>query len=432
MTLRIRRIISALSKDNMGSVLPLSGPPLYRYIPGYGRALAQDITVAKYSTFGGGVLVVDQVYGNDSLAATDPFNRPFLTIQAALNKASAGQCVFVQPGTYNESLVIPDNVSLQGVSAQSVVIQRLNVTSNTTLITMGNNTRADTFTANLSSSSNVDLIGVEFPSGTSITAKLRNSIWTVTSTATGANTVVAARSAGTSATTFSSPNAIQRSTLNVISAGSGPNRGILVSGANRFAVRDIVIYVRGNGSNLVGVETTNASAVAEIKTTTISGATYDINQTAGSIVLSFTDLVNHNANGNGFTTVTAAPATTYGVTKNINNTAATRYLLPGNTDFANLETTAIGVPMTQAAVIFQMGLYASSPLPAGSAVTFNLYRNTTGSAFMTGSLSNGTQSVVVNNTSQSFAVGDKLIVEMVTSGSVAIGNIPLFINIVRY
>ena len=416
----------------MSLIPPLRGTPLYRYIPGVGRAVAQDLTVAKYSTFGGGVLVVDQVYGNDTIAAQDPFNASFLTIQAALNKASAGQCVFVQPGLYNESLVIPDNVSLQGVSAQSVVVQRLNVTTSTTLITMGANCRVDTLTANLSSSANVNLIGVDFPSGTSITAKLRNSIWTVTSTATGANTIVGVRSAGTSSTAYSSPNAIQRSTINVISASTGASRGILVSGANRFAVRDIVIFARGTGTNIVGVETTNASAVAEIKTTTISGALYDIDQVAGSIVLSATDLVNHNANANGFTTVTAAPATTYGVTKNINSTSATRYLLPGNTDFANLETTAIGVPMVQAAIIFQMGIYASSTLPAGAAVTFNLYRNTVGTPFLTGTLNNGTQSLVVNNSSQSFSVGDSLIVQMVTSGSVSIGTIPLFVNIVRY
>jgi hypothetical protein len=414
----------------MSTIPPLSGPPLYRYIPGVGRAVAQDLTVAKYSTFGGNVLVVDQVYGNDTLAAQDPFNRPFLTIQAALNKATAGQCVFVQAGIYNETLVIPDNVSLQGVSAQSVVVQRLNVTSDTTLITMGNNCRVDTLTAILSSSANVNLIGCEFPTGTSITAKLRNSIWTVTSTAAGANTILGVRSAGTSSTAYSSPNAIQRTTLNVVSAGTGPNRGILVSGPNRFAVRDIVVFVRGAGSNLVGVETTHASAVAEIKTTTISGTTYDINQTAGSIVISSTDLVNHSANGNSFTTVTAVPATVYGVTKNINQ-LTTRYLLPGNTDYANTETTAVGVPMTQAAIIFEMGLYASSTLPTSAVITINLYRNTVGTPFMTGALNNGTQSLVVNNTSQSFAVGDRLIVEMVTSGA-TVGTIPFFVNVLRY
>lgn len=414
------------------SVVPaLRGTPLYRYIPGVGKVLAQDLNISKYSTFGGNVLVVDQIYGNDSNASNDPYNKPFLTIQAALNKANAGQCVFVQPGTYNETITIPDNVSLQGISAQSVVIQQLGVTSNTTLITVGNNCRVDNFTANLSSAANVNLIGIDFPSGASITSKLRNSIWTITSSATGYNTVVAVRSAGTSSTSFSSPNAIQRSTLNVISAGSGPNRGILVSGANRFACRDIVIYVRGTGSNLVGVETTNASAVAELKTSTISGATYDINQTLGSIVLSFTDLVNHNANGNGFTTVTAAPATIYTVTKNFSS-SLTRYVLPGTTDFGNLETAVTGIPIPQACTIFQLNAYAPS-LATGSSITVNLYKGTVGSgAFMSGTVSDTVTTFSVTNKSQMFSSGDILIVEIVTSATSPGNGKALIISVTRY
>ena len=458
----------------MSVVPPLSGPPLYRYIPGVGKvgttqagpqgptgpqgipgtaAARGDTGPTGYTgwtgatgstgptgTTGpsatplGNTLRVDAVYGNDTTAALDRYNKPFLTISAALSAALSGENVLVNAGTYNESITVPANVSVTGSGAQAVVLQRLNVTSNTTLVTMGSNCRFENFTLNLSSSSNVNLIGCDFPTGTSTTAKLRNSIWTVTSTAVGSNTIIGVRSAGTSVnpSVFSAPNAIQRSTINVISSSTGPTRGILVSGANRFSVRDIVVHARGTGSDIVGVETTDVSGVCEIKTTTISGATYDINQTAGSIVLSSTDLINHNANGNSFTTVTAAPSVVYGVTKNINSTSATRYLLPGNTDFANLETTAIGVPATQACVIFQMGLYASSVLPSGAAVTFNLYRNTVGTPFLSGTLNNGTQSLTVANKSEKFDVGDRLIVQMVTSGTSPIGTIPLFVNIIRY
>lgn len=453
----------------MSVVPPLSGPPLYRYIPGVGKvgttqngptgptgpqglpgtASGTGATgptgwtgptgptgftgpTGPLATPLGNTLRVDAVYGNDTTAALDRYNKPFLTISAALAAASSGENVLVGAGTYNESLTIPANVSVTGSGAQAVVVQRLNVVSNTTLITMGSNCRVENITANLSSSANVDLIGCDFPSGTSITGKLRNSIWTITSTASGSPTVLGIRSAGTSSTAYSSPNAIQRSTINVISSSSGVTRGILVSGPNRFAVRDIVVFARGTGTNIVGVETTDASAVCEIKTTTISGALYDINQTTGSIILSSTDLVNHSANGNSFTTVTAAPSVVYGVTKNINSTSATRYLLPGNTDFANLETTAIGVPVPQACIIFEMSIFASSVLPVGAVATFNLYRNTVGTPFLTGVINNGTQSVIVANKSEKFDVGDKLIVQMVTSGTSPIGTIPLFVNVVRY
>lgn len=458
----------------MSVVPPLSGPPLYRYIPGVGKVgttqngptgptgpTGASGTAANTGATGptgftgwtgftgptgptgmtgpnatplGNTLRVDAVYGNDTTAAADRYNKPFLTIGAALAAALSGENVLVNAGTYNETLTIPANVSVTGSGAQAVILQRLNVVANTTLVTMGNNSRFENFTLNLSSSTDVTLIGCEFPTGTSTNAKLRNSIWTVTSTATGANTILGVRSAGTSTnpSAFSAPNAIQRSTINVISSSTGVTRGILVSGANRFSVRDIVVHARGTGTNIVGVETTNAGAVCEIKTTTIAGATYDINQTAGSIVLSSTDLINHNANGNSFTTVTAAPSIVYGVTKNINSASATRYLLPGNTDFASLETTAIGIPAPQACIVFEMSIFASSPLPTGAVVTFNLYRNTVGTPFLTGLLNNGNQSIVVSNSSQKFDTGDTLLVQMVTSGTTSIGTIPLFVNVVRY
>ena len=113
----------------------------------------------------GNTLTVDAVYGNDSKGVAAPYAEPFLTIQAALNAAASGNNVIVRAGTYNEALTIPTNVSLTGEGPQAVVIQRLNVTANTTLITMGVNCRCEIFTANLSSSGNNDLIGVDFPTG---------------------------------------------------------------------------------------------------------------------------------------------------------------------------------------------------------------------------------------------------------------------------
>ena len=300
----------------MSVVPPLTGPPLYRYIPGVGKVGTTQNgstgptgpqglpgTVSGTGATGptgplgtgptgntgptgptgplgtgptgntgptgpagplatplGNTLRVDAVYGNDTTAALDRYNKPFLTITAALSAALAGENVLVGAGTYNESLTIPANVSVTGSGAQAVVLQRLNVASNTTLLTLGSNCRFENFTLNLSSSSNVNLTGCEFPTGTSTNAKLRNSIWTITSTATGSNTVLGVRSAGTSTnpSQFSAPNAIQRSTINVVSASTGPSRRILVSGANRFSVRDIVVHANGTGSDIVGVETTNS------------------------------------------------------------------------------------------------------------------------------------------------------------------------------
>jgi hypothetical protein len=371
---------------------------------------------------------VDAVYGNDVSGAANPYSVPFLTISAALSAASAGQLVFVNPGTYNESITMPANVSLNGAGAQAVVIQRLNVSSNMTLLTMGSNCRAENFTANLSSSSNVDLIGVDFPSGTVPTAKLRNSIWTVTSTATGAPTILGCRSAGTSVTTFASANMIQRSTLNVISSSTGTTRGILVSGSNRFSVRDIVVYARGTGTDIVGVETTDAGAFFDSKTTTISGTTHDINRSAGTLQLGFTDLVNNDANGNSFS-VSTEPSHIYtGVIGNVGN--GTHFLGPGTVPYSSLETSEFALPFAQPIMVFEGVFRATNALVSGVA-TFTLHKNaSSNAAFMTATLNSNNQTIRATTTSERIGLTDFLIIKLVTSGS--IGQNPIFAAIGTY
>lgn len=415
----------------MSVVPPLSGPPLYRYIPGVGKVAASipgERGPAGLPSLQGRLLRVDQLYGNDISGALSKYTNPFQTITAAMSNAVAGEVVEILPGTYNEKLVVPDSVSVQGVGAQAVIIQQLNCTSNTTLLTMGSNCRAENFTANLSSSSNVNLIGVDFPNGTIPTAKLRNSIWTVTSTATGSNTILGCRSSGTSATTFASANMIQRSTLNVISSSTGPTRGILVNGSNRFSVRDIVIYARGTGSDIVGVETTDAGAVFDCKTTTISGTLYDINRTAGSILLGATDLVNNNANGNGFSTSIEAakllfvlgPYVNFSGQGSLTTTPAGTYYLSPGTSIANFATNVVGIPFGQKVIVFDGVISSTVSIPAGVTVTVTLYKSSTpnvlGTSFISATLNSSTQNTVINNFATSFTTSDYFQAVCVISG----------------
>ena len=401
----------------MSTIPPLSGPPLYRYIPGVGK-VASSIPGERgppgLPSIQGRILRVDQLYGSDISGALSKYANAFQTISGALSNAVAGELVEILPGTYNEKVVVPDNVSLQGTGAQAVIIQQLNCTSNTTLLTMGSNCRAENFTANLSSSSNVNLIGVDFPNGTIPTAKLRNSIWTITSTATGSNTILGCRSSGTSATTFASANMIQRSTLNVISSSTGPTRGILVNGSNRFSVRDIVIYARGTGSDIVGVETTDAGAVFDCKTTTISGTLYDINRTAGSILLGATDLVNNNANGNGFSTSIEAakllfvlgPYVNFSGQGSLSTTPAGTYYLSPGTSIANFATNVVGIPFGQKVIVFDGVISSTVAIPVGVTVTVTLYKSSTpnvlGTSFVSATLNSSTQNAVINNFATTF------------------------------
>ena len=358
----------------------------------------------------GNTLFVDAVYGNDTLGASNPNAYPFKTISAALLSALSGNLVVVNAGTYNETLTIPNGVSLSGTGAQAVIIQKLNVTQDTTLITVGSNCRVENFTANLSSSGNYNLTGINFPSGTSINTKLRNSIWTITSTASGSPTIIGVLSAGTSSTAYNPANAIQRCTINVISSSTGISRGILVSGPNRFAVRDIVVYARGTGTNIIGGETTDASAVLEIKTSTIGGTSHDIDRTLGTILLGATDLLNNDANGNSFS-VTQAPASfQYGVTGSL-ATNRRYYLVAGTSTTGSLTNEAVGSPyssakafpivLTQSSTVIELSITYTETLTSGQSVTFSIYKNNVTPAALSLTLNAGenvknlkTQSVV--------------------------------------
>jgi hypothetical protein len=303
---------------------------------------------------------------------------------------------------------------------------------------MGSNCRVENFTANLSSASNVNLIGVDFPTGTVPTAKLRNSIWTVTSTALGSNTILGCQSSGTSSTAFTAANMIQRSSLNVISAGGGPTRGILVNGSNRFSVRDIVINARGTGTNIVGAETTDAGAFFDCKTTTIFGTTHDINRTAGTIQLGFTDLVQNDANGNSFSTVTEPAQIGYGVLGNLSSDR-TYYLVPGTVSVGalNVDTNptftlskTFQIPFNQPVVVFSILVRYTGVIGVGQAVAFQVHKNGSSTPSLTVSLGPGETTKTLGTQSVVFATGDTVHTECITTGNPGAGT--FFASIATY
>ena len=428
---------------------PLSGPPLYRYIPGVGRVAASvpgERGPPGLPSIQGRLLRVDQLYGSDVSGALSKYENAFQTISGALSNVSAGELVEILPGTYNEKLVVPNNVSVQGTGAQAVVIQQLNCTSNTTLLTMGSNCRVENFTANLSSSSNVNLTGVLFPQGTIPTAKLRNSIWTVTSTATGSNTILGCYSPGTSTLDFFPANMIQRSTLNVISSSAGNTRGILIDNASRFAIRDIVVYARGSGSNIVGGEVSDADGILEIKSCTIGGVItsgggvgHDINRTAGTILLGSTDLLNNDANGNSFTPTQAPTSFTWGV---LGNMSANRryYLVPGTVTVGNLTneavtntyagSNALPVPFVQPSSVIDTTMSFLGTMPSDCTLTMKLIKNRTAPPVLSVTMTS-TDGGLKRNTTQSasFGAADTIDVTLDVSGNPGTGS---FIGVVGY
>ena len=311
----------------------------------------------------GNVLRVDAIYGNDSTASVG--GSPYLTVDAAVAAATSGTTVWVHPGTYNltAGITLPTGIALRGQNVQTTIIQMLGVTANTTLLTMGENTRVEDLTLKLTSSDHYTLKGIFFSGSTTVTGKLRTCVLTVDNSAassSGTSIVTAVECNGTGtlgAGTFSF-NSLKGSTINVYSNGNGPKRGILVSNTNLVSTRDMNIYVAQPAStastgSYVGVEAADPSNTGSIqlRSTTVgvvrptAGQSYtasDILQTypttianpsylasAGIQLGPGVDLVTKTAGGKGFSTYVYPSTIYYGLKGDIKSGISGGYLWPG-------------------------------------------------------------------------------------------------------
>jgi hypothetical protein len=340
----------------------------------------------------------------------------------ALSNAPAGTTVYLMPGTYQGPITIPANVCVVGNCTQNCIIGASNVTSNTTLVTMGSNSCVEFVTMNLTSSCNVTLTGVDFPTGTSITAKVRNANVNVTSSGTGSNTITGVLSSGTSTTTYTSFDAVRAASIVVDASSSGPIRGVLVSGSNWFGVRTTTINTKGTPSNLIGVETTDAGAYASLKHCSIRGGENesvngdsDIKRTAGTIYLGFTDLINNSAGGQGFSVGSATPFYQLGTYGNLTN-GTTYYLIPGVVGLGDLPTSAFNVPVDANNILYGAQLDVKPALSAGSTLTLNVYRNDVLTDFSL-NLVGGESKVSLFNKSIDFSTGDEFHARLVVGPS---------------
>ena len=282
---------------------------------------------------------------------------------------------------------------------------------------MGINSRLEDVTMTLYSSNSVDLIGINYPSGTSQTSKLRTAVLNVSSTGATAQSTIGIYSGGTSALSYTTSHAIRATTVNVASQGNGITRSLYVTNSNRFTARDTNFSALGTSS--IGVETKNISSFVELKECSINGGVYDINRTAGTIQLSSTDLINATANGNSFSVNTEPSPIFFGVTGNIAD--GTKNLMPG-TLLHNDLTGTFGLPFPQRLIVFQ-GLFTSrAALTGGQTAQYHLHKNSTaGTPFMTATLNSANQTIRVQDKSETFnGLTDRLIVELTTSGG--IGN----------
>lgn len=326
----------------------------------------QGLTGASGATIlRGNVLVVDSVYGVDATASVG--GSAWLTVAAAVTASSSGQTIWIMPGTYTlaSGITLKDGTAMRGLNVQTVTLQ-MNVTSSTTMITMGENCRLEDCTLNLTctgSTDNVVLKGIVFGGTSSQSSKLRTSVVnirnsamakTLTSTVTG----VEFSGTGTLASSTFSINSLKGSTINVYSNGAGNKRGVLISNSNQVSTRDVNIFIAqpintDSTGSYVGVETADAGNTGSIqlRTTTCgvvfptAGQAYtasDILQTnpstitdptylasAGIQIGPGTDLVTKSAGSKGFSTFNYPTIIYYGLKGTITSATNSSYCWPG-------------------------------------------------------------------------------------------------------
>jgi len=409
----------------------------------------------------GGLLRVDNVYGNDTLAAAGKYASPFRTVSGAISSSVSGDSIWVLPGTYNLSggITVPTGVSMRGASVQTTTIQMLSVATDTTLLTMGESTRVEDLTLKLTSSvSGVNLTGINFPGTTSVTGKLRTTVLTVdNSTVSGTSTSnvygVVSSGTGTLGSGSFSFNSLKGSTINVFSNGGGNKRGILVNGANTISTRDLNVYVAqptntSSTGSYVGVETNASGAAIQLRATTIgtvtpiSGQSYtasDILQTTPATITDPTylaspgiqlgpsvDLVTKTAGGKGFSTYNY-PKTLYyglrGLLRTGMNQNLSGYLWPGtmaatNNVFPDRTLPAAYYRLQQPTILSGITAHFNTAPGTGGTTTISVQRTVSGGTATTISgftLVFGATDTDKSfyNASQTFSAGDYLHVHVI-------------------
>lgn len=426
---------------------------LLRYSPGggfanVGSAKGGSSISLPVGSLRGNVAIVDAVYGNDNTASVGGL--AFGTVNAAISSVSSGQTVYILPGnhTLSSGITIPKGVSVRGMSVQTCTIQMLNVTSDTTLITMGENSRVEDLTLRLTSSGSYALTGILFSGITVQNSKLRTCVITVdnsgcSSTTNTDVTGIRCDGTGTLGPASFSFNALKGSTVNVLSNGIGKKRGILVSGSNIVTCRDLNVYVAKPSSatstgSYIGVETNDSSGTGSIqlRSTTVGvvipsvGDLYtasDIKQTTPATILDptylasagiqvgpGTDLITKSAGGSGFSTY-VYPTTIYYGLKGNSSSAPAGFLWPG-TQPANAGTYPDpGIPaayyrVQQPCLLSGISVGLNNP-PGGTS-------NKTIGVYYTPRESTSTAAAIFNG----YINGTALTVNSVTSGAIAIGQ----------
>jgi len=238
---------------------------------------------------GQNTLVVDGSWGNDATGARE--GPPYATVEAALADAQAGDRVYVKAGTYTLSaaLVVPDGVLVQGDFVGNTLLQLLNVTADTALVTLGTigtGAALRDLELKLTSVEHHTLIGIDRPTGTSIREVLRNVSVTVDNSGAGAgaSNIYGLHFHG-AGSVLGGERVASDVFAQVLSTGNGDKRGLLVDEGFHFSGHNCVFVAVGGAVSNVAVEVNHAASLVDLWGGWLVGATAEALETLGSIHL---------------------------------------------------------------------------------------------------------------------------------------------------
>lgn len=376
----------------------------------------------------GNTLRVDQVFGTDTPGRAIRGIRqvaPFATIGAALAASQPGDVIWVFPGVYNESIIIPDNRSVVGLSFKEVIIQKTDVTTATDLVTMGENSSLQNVTLNLTSALHVSLRGGVFPGTTSATSSWNNVYLTVDNSGAsggGNSNVYGVQSTGTGFPAFGF-STLLASSITVNSIGNGVKRGILVNSASGFTINDTNVVMNG-GNNSIGAETNNIAASFIATSSNIGGTIADISQTLGSLSITATKLVHSQANGNGFHTASSSGDIIW-LDPNPITSGSMLFMGPGTVQSSNTE---FFIPIVQPLLVRALAAHAVTPSGGSETTTFTLRKNGVDTVFTVVLVGNQTDNVNAS-ASVHFEPGDTISLQIDTSALAATANVSLLMDL---
>jgi hypothetical protein len=319
------------------------------------------------------------------------------------------------------------------------------------MVTMNSNTRLEdvtlTFTSSSTVTSGAEYVGVYIEGSNILSTKLRVMVLNMTNYNPGGNVVgVLTRGDIASPELPTSADTLRGSTININTSGQvgGYASCVRVAGQNRVSERDMNNFLVGtncSGTRLIAKETVSAgyldmraSLVAAIGTGLTNCSLAEISQTnlSSVIILSYTRLQNHSANGLGFTTAqiptnvvyTLYEATGTWSTAEFNETY---YITPGTQNIANaIKTAGVEVPFVveQDCIFHGITMNINNPIISNGIMTADIYHNSLVASNLIVSLSlsavGGTTRIINDIISHKLLKGETLYT--VVTGNGATGN----------